>query len=169
MRGHRRKKKRILSFFGVRITKQGPTWRRKFSRLSAVGRGGAVYSSRRGKRTFNWRHHRVWSVIIILSLNNLNFASPRASIHAIKDALLSENVHVLGHSQVRLRENLVYDMMWSTRMIPFISQTKLQWVWHPKELGVPYKFVHFYRHPFKKIVSGFRWDIAAPFYFRSVL
>lgn len=32
----------------------------------------------------------------------------------------------------------------------------LQWIWHPNELGVPYKFVHFYRHPFKKIVSGFR-------------
>ena len=35
----------------------------------------------------------------------------------------------------------------------------LQWVWHPKELGVPYKFVHFYRHPFKKIVSGFRYHL----------
>lgn len=39
----------------------------------------------------------------------------------------------------------------------------LQWIWHPNELGVPYKFVHFYRHPFKKIVSGFRWASPAPF------
>lgn len=31
-----------------------------------------------------------------------------------------------------------------------------QWVWFPEELGVPYRFVHFYRHPFKKIVSGYR-------------
>ena len=32
----------------------------------------------------------------------------------------------------------------------------IQWVWHPSELNVPYKFLHFYRHPFKKIVSGYR-------------
>jgi hypothetical protein len=41
--------------------------------------------------------------------------------------LATEDVHVLGHSQ---------------------------WIWYPEELGVPYKFVHFYRRPSKKIVSG---------------
>jgi hypothetical protein len=32
-----------------------------------------------------------------------------------------------------------------------------QWIWHPSEFGVPYKFIHFYRHPFKKIISGYRY------------
>lgn len=39
---------------------------------------------------------------------------------------------------------------------PSSPLSPIQWVWHPSELNVPYKFLHFYRHPFKKIVSGYR-------------
>jgi hypothetical protein len=30
----------------------------------------------------------------------------------------------------------------------------------PEELGVPYIFFHFYRHPLKKIISGYRYTSA---------
>mmetsp|Transcript_3480 Transcript_3480/g.5430 ORF Transcript_3480/g.5430 Transcript_3480/m.5430 type:complete len:471 (+) Transcript_3480:84-1496(+) len=54
----------------------------------------------------------------------------RDSIHAIQHTLQTEPVHLLGHTQ---------------------------WIWLPEELGVPYKFFHFYRHPYKKIISGYRY------------
>ena len=53
----------------------------------------------------------------------------RDSVHSIRQSLQSEPVHLLGHTQ---------------------------WVWLPEELGVPYKFIHLFRHPYKKIISGFR-------------
>ena len=59
-----------------------------------------------------------------------SFHVTRESIYAMKDALVADSVNVLGHTQ---------------------------WIWHPRELGVPYKFIHFYRHPFKKIISGYRY------------
>jgi len=36
-----------------------------------------------------------------------------------------------------------------------------QWVWHPAELGVPYKFIHFYRDPYAKIISGYNYHALA--------
>ena len=31
-----------------------------------------------------------------------------------------------------------------------------QWIWHPQEFAIPnYKFIHFFRDPFEKIVSGY--------------
>ena len=31
-----------------------------------------------------------------------------------------------------------------------------QWIWHPQEFGITnYKFIHFYRDPFEKIISGY--------------
>ena len=59
-----------------------------------------------------------------------SFHVTRESIYAMKDALIADSVQVLGHTQ---------------------------WIWHPRELGVPYKFIHFYRHPLKKIISGYRY------------
>lgn len=60
------------------------------------------------------------------------FLQTRDSVHSVKDMLTTENVDVLGHSQ---------------------------WVWNPEELGVPYKFVHFYRKPLKKVISGYRYHM----------
>jgi hypothetical protein len=136
----------------------------------------------------------------------------RASIYAIRDALQNENVHVLGHSQVRyiwyctvtlsviptslfplsvtplslilsslnpltvistqpISRILIQFLSFSIPFHPSLlhsslfsfflqfnlpSLSPIQWVWHPSELNVPYKFLHFYRHPFKKIVSGYR-------------
>ena len=53
----------------------------------------------------------------------------RDSIHFVNNILTSEtNINVLGHSQ---------------------------WIWYPETFNVTYKFIHFYRHPFSKIVSGY--------------
>lgn len=59
------------------------------------------------------------------------FHVTRDSIYAVKDSINNQNVDVLGHSQ---------------------------WIWYPEELGVEnYRFVHFYRSPYKKVISGFRY------------
>lgn len=59
------------------------------------------------------------------------FLSSRDSIHAVNGALQSEPVDVLGHNH---------------------------WVWGPKfERMKNYRFIHFYRDPFKKIISGYRY------------
>lgn len=58
------------------------------------------------------------------------FHVTRDTFHAVRQSLTKEHANVVGHNQ---------------------------WIWFPEELGVPYKFVHFYRHPFRKIVSGFRY------------
>lgn len=60
------------------------------------------------------------------------FGNTRDSKAALVHALRSEPVRVLGHNQ---------------------------WAWLPEEL-LPrgtYRFVHFYRHPYKKILSGYRF------------
>ena len=59
-----------------------------------------------------------------------SFHVTRESVYSMKDALVVDDVDVMGHTQ---------------------------WIWHPREFGVPYKFIHFYRHPFKKIISGYRY------------
>lgn len=56
----------------------------------------------------------------------------RDSVHSIRKSLQSEPVHLLGHTQ---------------------------WIWLPEELGIPYKFIHLYRHPYKKIISGYRYHM----------
>jgi hypothetical protein len=59
------------------------------------------------------------------------FHVTRDSVHAVKDALYNEPVNALGHNQ---------------------------WIWHPTELNITnYRFIHFYRTPFRKIISGFRY------------
>lgn len=59
------------------------------------------------------------------------FHVTRESIHSIKDALQLEPVNALGHNQ---------------------------WIWYPNALGIrDYRFIHFYRDPFRKIISGYRY------------
>lgn len=53
----------------------------------------------------------------------------RDTIHFLNNILATEsNINVLGHSQ---------------------------WLWYPEVFDVKYKFIHFYRHPFNKIISGY--------------
>jgi hypothetical protein len=53
----------------------------------------------------------------------------RDSIHFVNHILSSEPINVLGHSQ---------------------------WIWYPENFNrTSYKFVHFYRHPYRKIISGY--------------
>ena len=53
----------------------------------------------------------------------------RDSVHFVRNILSSEpNINVVGHSQ---------------------------WIWFPETFNVSYKFIHFYRHPFSKIISGY--------------
>ena len=62
-----------------------------------------------------------------------SFHVTRESVHAMKDALAADTVNMLGHTQ---------------------------WVWRPTEVlgsSRPYRFVHFYRHPLRKIISGYRY------------
>ena len=69
------------------------------------------------------------------------FHPTRDSIEAIQFALQEEDVHVFGHNQ---------------------------FVWEPNELfltsegenKVKYRFIHFYRDPVKKILSGYRYHFA---------
>lgn len=72
----------------------------------------------------------------------------RDSIHFVNHILSSEPINVLGHSQ---------------------------WIWYPEKFNITsYKFVHFYRHPFRKIISGYlyhqkgieRWTQASLHYSR---
>lgn len=59
------------------------------------------------------------------------FHVTRDSVHAVTGALHDEPVNAMGHSQ---------------------------WIWHPKELNITnYRFIHFYRHPFRKVISGFNY------------
>jgi hypothetical protein len=58
------------------------------------------------------------------------FGNTRDSRAAMQAALQSEPVRVMGHNQ---------------------------WVWLPEEFNLPYRFVHFYRHPYKKVLSGYRY------------
>ena len=59
------------------------------------------------------------------------FLSTRDSIHSLNAALYTEPVDVLGHNH---------------------------WVWGPRFEGMKnYRFVHFYRKPFNKILSGYRY------------
>lgn len=59
------------------------------------------------------------------------FLSSRDSIHALDAALHDEPIHVLGHNH---------------------------WVWGPRSDRMHnYRFIHFYREPFRKILSGYRY------------
>ena len=59
------------------------------------------------------------------------FHVTRDSIHAVTAGLQNEPVNALGHNQ---------------------------WIWNPNTLGIrEYRFIHFYRHPYKKIISGYRY------------
>lgn len=59
------------------------------------------------------------------------FHVTRDSIHALAGALQDEPVNALGHNQ---------------------------WIWNPNDLDIAnYRFVHFYRHPYKKVISGYRY------------
>jgi hypothetical protein len=59
------------------------------------------------------------------------FHVTRDSIHALSAALQNEPVNALGHNQ---------------------------WIWNPNALDIAnYRFVHFYRHPYKKVISGYRY------------
>eukprot|EP01039_Chlorochromonas_danica_P009421 gene9423-10408_t len=59
------------------------------------------------------------------------FHVTRDSVHAVRSSLHLEPVNALGHNQ---------------------------WIWHPSELNITnYRFIHFYRDPFRKVVSGYRY------------
>lgn len=59
------------------------------------------------------------------------FHVTRDSINVIKETLQNEPIKVLGHTQ---------------------------WIWNPNEFGIKnYRFIHFYRKPYKKIISGYRY------------
>ncbi len=58
------------------------------------------------------------------------FHVTKESIDSIKYSLDNDVVHIIGHTH---------------------------WIWYPEELGIPYKFIHFYRQPLKKITSGYRY------------
>ncbi|KAJ1442874.1 XAP5, circadian clock regulator-domain-containing protein [Ochromonadaceae sp. CCMP2298] len=59
------------------------------------------------------------------------FHATRDSIHSVREDLLTEPINAMGHNQ---------------------------WIWHPQTLAIAdYRFVHFYRHPYKKIISGYRY------------
>jgi hypothetical protein len=59
------------------------------------------------------------------------FHVTRDSVHALSAALQNEPVNAVGHNQ---------------------------WIWNPNALDIAnYRFVHFYRHPFKKVISGYRY------------
>jgi len=84
-------------------------------------------------RTGTYLAQKIFSVICAKMEWCCIFHPTRDSIDAIKYSLSTETVRVLGHNQ---------------------------WIWHPEEVlgvGVKYKFVHFYRKPLKKIVSGYRY------------
>jgi len=59
------------------------------------------------------------------------FLSSRDSIHALNSVLHSEPINIVGHNH---------------------------WIWGPKfEQMSNYRFIHFYRDPYKKIISGYRY------------
>jgi len=59
------------------------------------------------------------------------FLSSRDSIHALNAVLHSEPVNIIGHNH---------------------------WIWGPKfDKMSNYRFIHFYRDPYKKIISGYRY------------
>lgn len=59
------------------------------------------------------------------------FHVTRDSVHYLNNALKEEPVDAMGHNQ---------------------------WIWHPHELNVTnYYFIHFYRNPLKKIISGYNY------------
>lgn len=59
------------------------------------------------------------------------FHVTRDSVHSVSQSLKNEPVNAIGHNQ---------------------------WIWHPRELNITnYYFIHFYRNPFKKIVSGYKY------------
>lgn len=60
------------------------------------------------------------------------FHVTKDSLVAVKHSLANEPVKLMGHTQ---------------------------WAWNPSELGVPYRFVHFYRDPYKKVASGYRYHL----------
>jgi hypothetical protein len=58
------------------------------------------------------------------------FHVTKDSLVAVQHSMQNEPVKLMGHTQ---------------------------WAWNPNELGVPYRFVHFYRDPYKKVASGYRY------------
>lgn len=83
-------------------------------------------------KTGTYLAQKIFSVICARMKWCCIFHPTRDSIDAIRDAFANEPVSVIGHNQ---------------------------WIWYPKEIAGsrPYKFVHFYRHPAKKVVSGYRY------------
>lgn len=59
------------------------------------------------------------------------FHVTRDSVFAVENALETEPINAMGHNQ---------------------------WIWHPHELNITnYKFIHFYRNPLRKVVSGYSY------------
>lgn len=83
-------------------------------------------------KTGTYLAQKIFSVICARMRWCCIFHPTRDSIDAIHDTFANEPVSVIGHNQ---------------------------WIWYPKEIASsrPYKFVHFYRHPVKKVVSGYRY------------
>ena len=76
------------------------------------------------------------------------FGHSRDSATTLLRAVEDDPVRVMGHNQVGL-----------FRFGPLTSSS--QWVWLPEEFGRPYRFVHFFRHPLRRIVSGYRYHLDA--------
>ena len=58
------------------------------------------------------------------------FRVTRDSVEVINNDLLKNDLNLIGHTQ---------------------------WIWYPEKFNVPYVFIHFYRNPFKKIISGYKY------------
>lgn len=59
------------------------------------------------------------------------FHVTRDSVHLLNNVLHEEPVDAMGHNQ---------------------------WIWHPHDLNITnYRFIHFYRNPFRKVISGFNY------------
>lgn len=62
------------------------------------------------------------------------FFVTRDSFHSMRAGICSEHVHAFGHNQ---------------------------WMWDPAAFNHSnYRFIHFYRHPFRKIISGYAYHLA---------
>jgi len=59
------------------------------------------------------------------------FHVTRDSVHALTNSIVKEPVNALGHNH---------------------------WIWHPLELNMTnYYFIHLYRNPYKKVISGYKY------------
>lgn len=114
--------------------------RRRLTEKSGNGSSTASTSTNQARIILWGAHHKtgtflaqkVFSVVCARMKWCCIFHPTRDSIDAIHNVFTTEPVSVIGHNQ---------------------------WIWYPEEIArdKAYRFVHFYRHPVRKIVSGYRY------------